>query len=95
MGNCYADLYMSKPGTSNFGTYKDFTGKQTTQILRLGDTNQEYWFDKNGFNFTITKQDTYNGRATMEGIYSGVLHLASDTAVTQTANGSFRAYIGK
>lgn len=93
MGNCYADWYMSKPGTDKLGSYINLIGSQSTQIIRIGDTPREYWLDKKGFIFTITKQDTYNGRSTMEGTFSGLLHLASDTAVTQSASGTFRAYL--
>jgi len=93
MGNCYADWYMSKPGTDKFGSFINFIGSQTTQIIRIGDVPREYWFDKKSFIFTITKQDIHKGRSTMEGSFSGILHLASDTAVIQTVSGSFRAYV--
>ena len=93
MGNCYADIYMSKPGNDYFGNYKDLIGGQTTNVIHVGDPKLEYWIDKNGFSVTITKLDTHNGRSTMEGIFSGLLHLAADTSVTQTASGSFRAYV--
>ena len=93
MGNGYADIYMSKPGNDYFGNYKDLIGGQTTNTIRIGNPELEFWLDKKGFSFTITKRDTHNGRSTMEGIFSGLLHLASDTSVTQTASGSFRAYV--
>jgi len=92
MGDIYADWYMSKPGTTFLGNYPTLVGNQENQIIRVGDPALEYWFDKNEFNFNITIQDNHNNRTTLEGSFSGKLHLASDTSVKQSAIGQFRAY---
>ena len=92
MGNAYADLYMSKPGTTFLGNYTSLIGNEETQFLRLGIPEFEYWFDQDEFSFNISKQDSHNGRTTLEGNFSGLLHLASDTTIKQSASGTFRAY---
>ena len=93
MGNSYADLYMTRPDTVLSGPFTTFVGNQASQVIRLGDPEQEFWFDKNGFVFTITAQGTHNNRPTYEGNFSGMLHLATDTTVKQSATATFRAYL--
>ena len=93
MGNCTADWYMSKSGSQVIGQYINLPGTQTSNTFTINNNAKQYWLYKKPFIFSITKQDTHNGRPTLEGSFSVTLRLSTDTSVTQSASGTFRAYI--
>ena len=92
LGDCAVDWYMQKPENGAFGTYKEVMGQLTSNTFTAAGTTG-FFLDKNGLNLIITKQDTHNGRNTLEGTFTANLRPVSDTTQSQSATGSFRAYI--
>jgi uncharacterized protein YxeA len=93
MGNCYADWWVGKPGFDLEGKYNLLLGTETTNVFRIFSPNKEYYLDKNGLAFNILKQDILHNKQTVEGNFTGILHLASNPSLTLPANGSFKVYI--
>lgn len=92
MGDCAVDWYMQKPETTAFGTYKEVMGQLTSNTFTAAGTTG-FFLDKNGLNLVITKQDTHNGRNTLEGTFTANLKPVTDTTQSQPATGTFRAYV--
>ena len=92
LGDCAVDWYVQKPDNGAFGTYKEVLGQLTGNTFTAAGTTG-FYLDKNGLNLIITKQDTHNGRNTLEGTFTANLRPVSDTTQSQSATGSFRAYI--
>jgi len=92
MGDCAVDWYMQKPDTGVFGSYQEVIGLTTSNTFSATGTTG-FYLDKNGLNLSISKQDTHNGRNTLEGTFTATLRPVSDTIQSQLATGSFRAYV--
>ncbi len=91
MGNCYADIYLSKPGNDVIGQYSQPIGNLTSNSFIVNA--KKYYPSKSGLSFNITKTDSYRGRSTYEGNFTAILRPQTDTTLSQPATGTFKVYV--
>ncbi len=92
MGDAYAGWFMSKPGNDITGTYDRLVGPDDANMFRILNRTKEYYVSKQGFSFTITKEDFLHNRQTLSGTFTCNLLLNSNPAISVPASGSFNVY---